>query len=47
MKKRSIYNSYVSILKKAATQPLDVRWDFETASNHYFAGEKDRALTGL
>jgi hypothetical protein len=25
--------SYVSILKKAATPPLDVRWDFETASD--------------
>jgi len=24
--------SYVSILKKSATPPLDVRWDFETAS---------------
>jgi len=25
--------SYVSILKKAATPLWDVRWDFETASN--------------
>jgi hypothetical protein len=25
--------SYVSTLKKAATPPLDVRWDFETTSN--------------
>ena len=25
--------SYVSILKRLATQPLDVRWGFETTSN--------------
>jgi hypothetical protein len=27
--------SYVSILKRLATQPLDVRWGFEIISRHY------------
>ncbi|RJP43036.1 MAG: hypothetical protein C4548_07495 [Desulfobacteraceae bacterium] len=35
MKKRSIY-LYVSILKRAATLPLSLRWGFETASNEKF-----------
>jgi len=30
--------SYASILKKAATPPLDVRWNFETASKEMTSG---------
>jgi len=29
---------YVSILKKAATPPLDVRWGYETTSIHFDVG---------